>query len=77
MLYLGAILHQLFKVGSIKSLDFVERYLPVVQIRVRSPWHDQKLLVVAFEHLEHWNNMRDKQYGRNLGKKEGIEPVAI
>lgn len=26
---------------------------------------------------EHWNNVRDKQYGRNLGKKEGIELVAV
>lgn len=26
---------------------------------------------------EHWNNARDKQYGRNLGKKEGIELIAV
>jgi hypothetical protein len=24
---------------------------------------------------EHWNNASDKQYSRNLGKKEGIELV--
>ncbi len=77
MLFFRPILPLLFKVVSIESLDFVERRLLVVQVRVRRARHDQKLLVVAFEHLEHWNNMRDKQYGRNLGKKEGIEPVAI
>lgn len=77
MLYLRPILHLLLKVGSIENLDFVKRYLLVVQVRVRRARHDQKLLVVAFEHLEHWNNMRDKQYGRNLGKKEGIELVAV
>ena len=27
--------------------------------------------------LEHWNNSTDKQYSRNLGKKTGIELVAI
>ena len=27
--------------------------------------------------LEHWNNSADKQYSRNLGKKTGIELVAI
>jgi hypothetical protein len=25
---------------------------------------------------EHWNNPKDKQYSRNLGKKDGIELVA-
>ena len=44
---------------------------------MRRARHDRKLLVVALEHLEHWNNVRDKQYGRNLGKKEGIELVAV
>jgi hypothetical protein len=24
---------------------------------------------------EHWNNATDKQYSRNLGKREGIELV--
>ncbi len=27
--------------------------------------------------LEHWNNSNDKQYSRNLGKKSGIELVAV
>jgi hypothetical protein len=27
--------------------------------------------------LEHWNNAMDKQYSRNLGKKNGIELVAV
>lgn len=27
--------------------------------------------------LEHWNNATDKQYSRNLGKKTGIELVAV
>jgi uncharacterized protein (DUF362 family) len=27
--------------------------------------------------LEHWNNMNDKQYSRNLGKKSGIELVPV
>ena len=27
--------------------------------------------------LEHWNNATDKRYGRNLGKKSGIELVSI
>lgn len=27
--------------------------------------------------LEHWNNPQDKQYSRNLGKKEGIELFTI
>jgi hypothetical protein len=27
--------------------------------------------------MEHWNNMIEKQYSRNLGRKEGIELVAI
>jgi hypothetical protein len=26
---------------------------------------------------EHWNNLRDKQYSRNLGKREGIELVRV
>jgi hypothetical protein len=26
---------------------------------------------------EHWNNARDKQYSRNLGKKQGIELVRV
>jgi hypothetical protein len=26
---------------------------------------------------EHWNNVRDKQYSRNLGKSEGIELIHI
>jgi hypothetical protein len=26
---------------------------------------------------EHWNNAKDKQYGRNLGKPEGIELVRV
>lgn len=26
---------------------------------------------------EHWNNERDKQYSRNLGKSEGIELIAV
>ena len=26
---------------------------------------------------EHWNNPRDKQYSRNLGKNEGIELVSL
>ena len=26
---------------------------------------------------EHWNNARDKQYSRNLGKKQGIELVKV
>jgi hypothetical protein len=26
---------------------------------------------------EHWNNAEEKQYGRNLGKKEGIELVSV
>ena len=26
---------------------------------------------------EHWNNGRDKQYGRNLGREEGIELVFL
>ncbi len=25
---------------------------------------------------EHWNNATDKQYSRNLGKRQGIELVA-
>jgi hypothetical protein len=27
--------------------------------------------------LEHWNNAAEKQYSRNMGKKTGIELVAI
>ena len=27
--------------------------------------------------LEHWNNATDKQYSRNMGKKTGIELVAV
>jgi len=26
---------------------------------------------------EHWNNLQDKQYSRNLGKREGIELVRV
>ena len=26
---------------------------------------------------EHWNNSRDKQYSRNLGKNEGIELISL
>jgi hypothetical protein len=26
---------------------------------------------------EHWNNAQDKQYSRNLGKREGIELVRV
>ncbi len=27
--------------------------------------------------FEHWNNARDKQYGRNLGRNEGIELIKV
>jgi len=27
--------------------------------------------------LEHWNNSNDKQYSRNLGKKNGIELISL
>lgn len=26
---------------------------------------------------EYWNNSRDRQYSRNLGKREGIELITI
>ena len=41
---------------------------------VYDPERDGKPLASLGVH-EHWNNARDKQYSRNLGKKEGIELV--
>jgi hypothetical protein len=41
------------------------------------PEQDGKFVSKSLGVHEHWNNATDKQYSRNLGKKEGIELVAI
>ncbi|MCL4402157.1 MAG: DUF362 domain-containing protein [Acidobacteria bacterium] len=43
---------------------------------VYDPNGDGKPLTSCGVH-EHWNDAKDKQYSRNLGKKEGIELIAI
>jgi len=40
------------------------------------PEHDGTILT-SLGVLEHWNNATDKQYSRNLGKKNGIELVSL
>ena len=42
---------------------------------VYDPERDGRPLASLGVH-EHWNNAADRQYSRNLGKKEGIELVA-
>jgi hypothetical protein len=38
---------------------------------------DDGTCLQSFGVHEHWNNPRDKQYSRNLGKNEGIELVSL
>jgi hypothetical protein len=44
---------------------------------VYAPDGDGKLIPGSLGVHEHWNNPKDKQYSRNLGKGEGIELVKI
>lgn len=41
------------------------------------PEQDGTTLTTSLGVHEHWNNAKDKQYTRNLGKKEGIELVSL
>ncbi|HWC99911.1 MAG TPA: DUF362 domain-containing protein [Candidatus Sulfopaludibacter sp.] len=41
------------------------------------PEQDGTVLTTSLGVHEHWNNAKDKQYSRNLGKKEGIELVSL
>jgi uncharacterized protein (DUF362 family) len=41
------------------------------------PEQDGTFLTKSLGVHEHWNNPKDKKYSRNLGKKEGIELVAL
>jgi hypothetical protein len=41
------------------------------------PEQDGTILDKSLGVHEHWNNSTDKKYSRNLGKKEGIELVAL
>jgi hypothetical protein len=41
------------------------------------PEQDGSLVTKSLGVHEHWNNEKEKKYSRNLGKKEGIELLAL
>ena len=66
----------------VASLNYCDEYLVEAAMipnapsgMVYDPERDNDPLTAPLGVMEHWNNSRDKQYSRNLGKEEGIELV--